>query len=381
MPTIGLSQIVKNEEHVIERMLLSIKDIVDYITIVDTGSTDNTKQKIEDFCNKYNIPFTIGEKEFDDFASCRNYALELADNKTDYSFFLDADEVLMFNNFDKSNLTKDIYLVTTHYNNKTYNRVQFWKNKKGFRWNGVLHEHLDFDKEKNTYGVLPNVACKVRSDGHSWTTDVAQKYYNHAKTLESYVIEKERTPREVFYLAQSYCDSARVKNNYFENEERLRRALYYYNERITMTGGNNEEVYLSQLKVADIKKRLGESFLDIKEHLLKAHDMDMLRGEAISYIIDHYQQHRDFKKSLIYAEYGYNNYHKNNPYPLRSLHIDFSLYEWKFLKMYMNSCYYTGKIEKAKQLLKELKIIINNSPQYFSKTDIEKINQNEKVIM
>ncbi len=37
-----LTQIVKDEAHVIERMLNSIKTIVDGICIVDTGSTDNT---------------------------------------------------------------------------------------------------------------------------------------------------------------------------------------------------------------------------------------------------------------------------------------------------------------------------------------------------
>ena len=39
---ISLCMIVKNEEDTIARCINSVKDIVDEIIIVDTGSTDNT---------------------------------------------------------------------------------------------------------------------------------------------------------------------------------------------------------------------------------------------------------------------------------------------------------------------------------------------------
>ncbi len=44
MITISLCMIVKNEEEVIGRCLECVKDIVDEIIIVDTGSTDSTKK-------------------------------------------------------------------------------------------------------------------------------------------------------------------------------------------------------------------------------------------------------------------------------------------------------------------------------------------------
>ena len=42
MITISLCMIVKNEERVLKRCLDSVKDLVDEIIIVDTGSTDAT---------------------------------------------------------------------------------------------------------------------------------------------------------------------------------------------------------------------------------------------------------------------------------------------------------------------------------------------------
>ena len=44
MATISLCMIVKNEDTVLARCLDSVRDLVDEIIIVDTGSTDRTKE-------------------------------------------------------------------------------------------------------------------------------------------------------------------------------------------------------------------------------------------------------------------------------------------------------------------------------------------------
>ena len=45
MSTISLCMIVKNEEAVLSRCLDSIADLMDEIIIIDTGSTDRTKDR------------------------------------------------------------------------------------------------------------------------------------------------------------------------------------------------------------------------------------------------------------------------------------------------------------------------------------------------
>ena len=52
MPTLSLCMIVKNEERFLEQCLNSVKGLVDEIIVVDTGSTDNTKQIAQKFTDK-----------------------------------------------------------------------------------------------------------------------------------------------------------------------------------------------------------------------------------------------------------------------------------------------------------------------------------------
>ena len=52
--TVSLCMIVRNEEDVLARCLDSVKDLVDEIIIVDTGSTDTTKEIVKEY-KKINI--------------------------------------------------------------------------------------------------------------------------------------------------------------------------------------------------------------------------------------------------------------------------------------------------------------------------------------
>jgi len=85
--TASLCMIVKNEEAQLARCLKSVQPVVDEMIIVDTGSTDRTKDIAKVFGAKlYDFKWT------DDFSEARNYCISKAKGR--WIFILDADEVI-----------------------------------------------------------------------------------------------------------------------------------------------------------------------------------------------------------------------------------------------------------------------------------------------
>ncbi len=87
MATIALCMIAKNEELLIKNAIESVKPIVDEIIVVDTGSTDKTKE-IAETCEAAVYDYVWQN----DFAKAKNFAKEKA--TADWILFLDADECM-----------------------------------------------------------------------------------------------------------------------------------------------------------------------------------------------------------------------------------------------------------------------------------------------
>lgn len=87
MKSISLVMIVKNEEQFLQRCLDSVQHLVQELIIVDTGSTDRTKDIITE--NGISVFEYLWN---DSFADARNYALSQA--TSDWNLVLDADEYL-----------------------------------------------------------------------------------------------------------------------------------------------------------------------------------------------------------------------------------------------------------------------------------------------
>jgi len=150
MITISLCMIVKNEENVLERCLNPIRNLMDEIIIVDTGSTDRTKEIALRYTDKvYDYEWT------GNFADARNFSFSKATK--DYIYCADADEVLDAENVEKFSFLKkgllpEIEIVQMYYCNQlTYNtiynydrelRPKLYKRLREFHWINPIHESV-----------------------------------------------------------------------------------------------------------------------------------------------------------------------------------------------------------------------------------------------
>jgi len=386
MGKLALNFICKDESPVIENMLESAKDIVDLIVVNDTGSTDGTQQIIKNFGEKYGIPTYVFERPFDDFENSRNHAMQkLRDVVAElnwnadqvHGFWFDCDETLVIDSkFNKSQFTKDLYMINTYIGQMKYTRNTFFKVSKPFRWYGPVHEFIVCDDQNITSGLAENIHVDVKMTGNSWLGDIAEKYASHAYKLEAYINKNRQDPRWIFYTAQSWHDAASIKDNKEENEERLRRSLKYYRERVSRTDGYAEEIYYAQYRIGTIMRIIEEPWHLTHMELLKAYQIDPLRGESIKVIIDHYLQMGDWNMAYLYSKFAKTTFHGKNPYPTRLLFVDEATYVWKFAEAHAAASFYTGRMDEAKQTYQEIVNLTKTHPQFFSQDDLNKIQMN-----
>lgn len=386
MGKLALNFICKDESHVIETMLNSAKDVVDLIVVNDTGSTDGTQQIIKDFGEKNNIPTYVFERPFDDFEKSRTYAMEKLrevvselgwDPNKVHGFWFDCDEQLIIDpKFNKNQFTKDLYMINTYIGQMKYTRNTFFKVSKPFRWYGPVHEFIVCDDQNITSGLAENISVDVKMTGNSWQGDISKKYLSHAHKLEAYISESRQDPRWIFYTAQSYHDSASMKDNKEENEERLRRSIKYYKERISRQDGYPEEIFYAQYRVGTIMRTLDEPWNLTHQELLKAYAIDPLRAESIKVIIDYYLQMGEWHMAYMYTKFAKINFHGKNPYPTRLLFIDEATYIWKIAEAHSASCYYTGRMDEAKATYQDIVNATKTHPHCFTPEDLQKIQMN-----
>lgn len=150
MVTVSVCMIVKNEEQLLSRCLDSLKGIAEEIIVVDTGSTDRTK----DIARRYTDKIYDYQWE-DDFAKARNFSFSKA--TMDYIYVADADEVIDQENQRRFRVLKEallpeIDIVQMMYCNQlefgtTYNfdeeyRPKLYKRVRTFTWTDPIHESV-----------------------------------------------------------------------------------------------------------------------------------------------------------------------------------------------------------------------------------------------
>ena len=200
---ISLCMIVKNEEEHLSNCLKTLCDIVDEIVIIDTGSTDKTKEICNNFhANVYDYHWN------DSFADARNFGLKKATG--DWILWLDADEEFVIEDkkalFDQLDSKDTVALLVQLVNfcgsnppdeNNAYlfysNRI--FRNHIGFRFIGKIHEYLDINNKDRPLLTETTTAIKILHYGYmDELAESRKKTERNLRILESAKETKDYSP-------------------------------------------------------------------------------------------------------------------------------------------------------------------------------------------
>ncbi len=285
MIEISLCMIVKNEEKTLARCLDTVKDLVDEIVIVDTGSTDNTKKIARKYTDK-----VYDFKWCDDFSKARNFSFSKATK--DYIMWLDADDVILEKdriklktlkeNFDSSidmvMLKYDLNIDENGIPALSYYRERIVKRDKNYTWVSPIHEVIT---------PMGNIVKMDISITHK--KEVEHDPKRNLKIFEKMVKDNvEFDPRQTFYYAREL----------YYNEE-YEKAIIYFKKFLDDKAGWIEnkisaclDMYNIYIKLDDKEKALDCLFYSFR--------YDVPRAEICSSIANYFLQCNKYELAIYW---------------------------------------------------------------------------------
>ncbi|MGK9477100.1 tetratricopeptide repeat-containing glycosyltransferase family 2 protein [Melioribacter sp. OK-6-Me] len=259
MGTLTLSMIVKNEEKYLKDCLESVKNIVNEIVIVDTGSTDNTISIAKEYNAKiYNFDW------INDFSAARNYALSRSTG--DWILYLDADERLDTNSLPElkkilNTVTKAGYFCTVmnidNENDRDYSirYVRLFKNSPDIKFAGKVHEQITDSLIENGYQIQHSRII-INHIGYDIAKEEKEKKAkrNLELLIEEYNLSK--SSYSLFQLGQTYY----ILENYDKARE-------IFSELISKQDFDNilkaeAYAYLAQIEHSNFNPMYAEKLMD-----------------------------------------------------------------------------------------------------------------------
>lgn len=334
MPTICLCAIFRNEQRNVRRCLDALLDVVDYVSICDTGSTDDTPGEVEAWGREHGVPAIVHRMPFRDFGYNRSQSFELARHAfpdADYMLFVDADMVLRIEpRWNKAALTANHYLIRQRNPVLDYWNTRLVRADLPWRCVGVTHE----------YWECAQPAERVHLDT-LWIDDLGDGGCKHDKfdrdrrlleaAIEDAATSAPLRTRYLFYLAQTLRDAGD------------RAGAYTCYGRRVAAGGWEEEVYVAQCEQASLAILLDEPHEDIVAGFMRAWALRPTRAEALWLLARYCRERKRYAEGYLYAKTGI-----DIPPPAGDiLFIRREAYEWSLLDEFALCAYWIGHFAEA----------------------------------
>lgn len=287
MITLSLCMIVKNEQDTLGRCLDCVKDIADEIIIVDTGSTDNTKEIASNYTNKiYDFEWVY------DFSKARNFSFSKATK--DYIMWLDADDVILDADIEKLKilkkiLTPDIDMVLLKYNLNldengvpalSFYRERIMKRSKNYKWIGPIHEVI----QRSGKVLREDIAIthkKIHPSDQKRNISIFEKMKQKGMPFDA---------RQTFYYARELMYSKKYNESINE-----------YTTLFNMSDAWNENKISACLDLFHIYTELNNKSMAISS-LFKSFEYDIPRAEICCYLAQHFISEKKYEIAIYWLK-------------------------------------------------------------------------------
>ncbi len=264
--------ITKDEESVLRRCLESIEGLADEIIVVDTGSTDSTKEIAREF-----TPHVYDFKWVNDFSVARNESLRYATSK--WILVLDADEYINKENIQEYKLflrdedassTCTYTISVVSYIGESLNKAslstapipRLFPNFKGFKYYRPIHEQLT--NEAGTEFFSKDSPITAFHTGYlKETLDSKNKSERNQKIFTALKQKSGFTPYDLYTIGNEHAVRGDTK-----------KALYNYERAIGKATQNNPWLWHCAVHLANLYISLDRltDALNIVEKVFKDQD-------------------------------------------------------------------------------------------------------------
>lgn len=313
---ICLHSMVGNEEHVIERMLNSCYQYIDYWVIQCNGN-DKTQNIIENFFEEKNIPGFTYNHPWNFPGYNRDHALQTllkSNHKCDWILRMDADEQLRIDDsFDWSildNTEVQSWNITADSPGSFYYRTWLWNAKLPWKFkHDRRHECIllpgcgETEEEFQRVNLPSEFKHIITNDGETWVD--SNKFLVDALELEKSQITSANLLQDTyhfFYIGKSYSDCYGNENfplGYEHQVEFARRCIFYLNQYLKYVQ-NGEMPYYAQYLIGNAYKFCKDYKNAIKSYQ-ESEKYCPLRNEHICGLAEVYMELGDYETMHQYT--------------------------------------------------------------------------------
>jgi glycosyltransferase involved in cell wall biosynthesis len=260
-PTISVCLITKNEEKYIEECLKSVLPVAYEIIVLDTGSTDGTREIAAKYGTVYQTTWE------NDFAKARNESIKYASGN--WILWIDADEVLT--PYTQKRLIH--FLVGTKHQNEpvvftfknlnarpgalvdtSYSKQNLFRNNYGLYFISPIHEHLELDNGRIT--LIDTEFSITHSGNFRNENELAEKTKKYIDLLLK-MVENDQSKKPDYFYYHHLGDS-------YAQIQQFDKAIEYYNLSYNLARQRDTEKFANELLITIIKELLfiHEKFAD-----------------------------------------------------------------------------------------------------------------------